>query len=122
MPQDKTFVLLVILITFGFIWILWPFYGAIFWATMLAILFGPMYRRLTLGGRTRRTPAPRGSVGAVPWAVLGDSRRLVLQHQAEVVRMRGRIVRRRAHGQHITIEVIDGRLPVLQRQPQPDVA
>jgi predicted PurR-regulated permease PerM len=57
MPQDKTFVLLVILVTFAFIWILWPFYGAIFWATMLAILFGPMYRRLTLGGRARRTPA-----------------------------------------------------------------
>ncbi len=57
MPQDKTFVLLVIFVTFAFIWILWPFYGAIFWATMLAILFGPMYRRLTLGGRTRRTPA-----------------------------------------------------------------
>ena len=57
MPQDKSFVLLVIFVTFAFIWILWPFYGAIFWATMLAILFGPMYRRLTLGGRARRTPA-----------------------------------------------------------------
>jgi predicted PurR-regulated permease PerM len=57
MPQDKTFVFLVILITAAFIWILQPFYGAIFWATMLAILFGPMFRRLTLGGRARRTPA-----------------------------------------------------------------
>jgi predicted PurR-regulated permease PerM len=57
MPQDKTFVLLVVLITIAFIWILQPFYGAIFWATMLAILFGPMFRRLTLVGRTRRTPA-----------------------------------------------------------------
>ncbi|MPZ43122.1 MAG: AI-2E family transporter [Betaproteobacteria bacterium] len=57
MPQDKTFVFLVILITAAFIWILRPFYGAIFWATMLAILFGPMFRRLTLGGRARRTPA-----------------------------------------------------------------
>jgi predicted PurR-regulated permease PerM len=57
MPQDKTFVLLVVLITFAFIWILRPFYGAIFWATMLAILFAPMFRRLTVSGRTRRTPA-----------------------------------------------------------------
>jgi predicted PurR-regulated permease PerM len=57
MPQDKTFVLLVVLITVAFIWILQPFYGAIFWATMLAILFAPMFRRLTLVGRTRRTPA-----------------------------------------------------------------
>ena len=57
MPQDKTFVLLLILVTVAFVWILWPFYGAIFWATMLAILFSPMYRRLTIEGRTRRTPA-----------------------------------------------------------------
>ncbi|MGH8638438.1 MAG: AI-2E family transporter, partial [Burkholderiales bacterium] len=57
MPHDKTFVLLVIFITVAFVWILQPFYGAIFWATMLAILFSPMFRRLTSSGRTRRTPA-----------------------------------------------------------------
>lgn len=57
MPQDKTFVVLVVLITIAFVWILRPFYGAIFWATMLAIVFGPLYRRLLLGNRTRRTPA-----------------------------------------------------------------
>ena len=63
MPQDKTFVVLVVLISLAFVWILWPFYGAIFWATMLAILFGPMFRRLALSGRTRRTPAgPRGPI------------------------------------------------------------
>lgn len=57
MPQDKTFVLLVILVSVAFAWILRPFYGAIFWATMLAILFSPMFRRLRCGAHTGRTPA-----------------------------------------------------------------
>jgi predicted PurR-regulated permease PerM len=57
MPQDKSFVVLLVLITVAFLWILLPFYGAIFWATMLAILFAPMFRHLTRGGRSRRTPA-----------------------------------------------------------------
>jgi predicted PurR-regulated permease PerM len=57
MRQDKPFIVLVVLITLAFVWILRPFYSAIFWATMLAILFAPMFRRLTLGGRTRRMPA-----------------------------------------------------------------
>jgi predicted PurR-regulated permease PerM len=29
-----------------FAWILWPFFGAVSWATMLAIVFAPLYRRL----------------------------------------------------------------------------
>jgi predicted PurR-regulated permease PerM len=57
MPQDKTFVVLVVLVTLAFGWILLPFYGAVFWATVLAILFAPMYRSLTHGGRSHRTPA-----------------------------------------------------------------
>jgi predicted PurR-regulated permease PerM len=58
MPQDKIFLLLVLLVTLAFAWILWPFFGAIFWATVLAILFTPMYRRLIATDRSRRrTPA-----------------------------------------------------------------
>jgi predicted PurR-regulated permease PerM len=58
MPQDKIFLLLVILVTLAFGWILWPFFGAIFWATVLAIVFTPMFRRLIVSTRTRRrTPA-----------------------------------------------------------------
>ena len=57
MPQDKSFVVLVVLVTVAFVWITVPFYGAVFWATVLAILFKPMFRRLSLGGRARRTPA-----------------------------------------------------------------
>jgi predicted PurR-regulated permease PerM len=44
--EDKAFLALVIAISAVFAWILWPFYGAIFWGTALAILFTPLYRRL----------------------------------------------------------------------------
>jgi predicted PurR-regulated permease PerM len=44
--QQKTFLILLILVTIGFGWILLPFYGAVFWGAVLAILFAPFYRRL----------------------------------------------------------------------------
>lgn len=42
----KTFLLLLITVTIAFLWILLPFYGAVFWGTVLAILFAPLYRRV----------------------------------------------------------------------------
>ncbi|MBC7498932.1 MAG: AI-2E family transporter [Herminiimonas sp.] len=42
----KTFLLLLIAVTIAFIWILLPFYGAVFWGSVLAILFAPLYRRV----------------------------------------------------------------------------
>jgi predicted PurR-regulated permease PerM len=44
--EDKTFLWLVIAISLAFAWILWPFYGAVLWGTVLAIVFAPLYRRL----------------------------------------------------------------------------
>ena len=44
--QQKTFLILLILVTIAFGWILLPFYGAVFWGAVLAILFAPFYRRL----------------------------------------------------------------------------
>ncbi|MCQ6259241.1 AI-2E family transporter [Pseudomonas sp. Q11] len=46
--QDKSQMLLLILVTIAFIWILLPFYGAVFWAVILGIVFAPMQRRLQL--------------------------------------------------------------------------
>jgi predicted PurR-regulated permease PerM len=43
--EDKTFIWLVIAISLAFAWILWPFYGAVLWGTVLAIVFAPLYRR-----------------------------------------------------------------------------
>jgi predicted PurR-regulated permease PerM len=55
--QDRTFLLLIVIVTAGLALILWPFFGAVFWATILSILFTPLYRRLTRGMHGRRTLA-----------------------------------------------------------------
>jgi predicted PurR-regulated permease PerM len=60
--EDKTFLLLVITVSLAFAWILWPFYGAVFWGTVLAILFAPLYRRLLRFMGQRRTIAALATV------------------------------------------------------------
>ena len=44
--QQKTFLLLLIVVSLAFGWILLPFYGAVFWGSVLAIIFTPFYRWL----------------------------------------------------------------------------
>ena len=60
--EDKTFLLLIIAISLGFAWILWPFYGAVLWGTVLAIVFAPLYRRLLRSMRQRRNLAALATV------------------------------------------------------------
>ena len=60
--QDKTFLLLLVAVSLAFAWILRPFYGAVFWAIVLAILFAPLYRRLAKSMRQRRTLAALATV------------------------------------------------------------
>jgi predicted PurR-regulated permease PerM len=56
--EDKTFLWLVVLVSLAFAWILWPFFGAVLWGTILAIVFTPLYRRLSRSlGRKRTTAA-----------------------------------------------------------------
>ena len=49
----RTFLLLLVVVTIAFGWLLWPFYGAVFWGSILAIIFAPLQRRLVarIGGR-----------------------------------------------------------------------
>ena len=44
--EQKTFLLLLAAASLAFLWILWPFFGAILWGTVLAIMFAPLYRSL----------------------------------------------------------------------------
>ncbi len=55
--EDRAFLLLVIAVSLAFAWILWPYSGAILWATVLAIVFAPSYRRLSISMRHKRTLA-----------------------------------------------------------------
>ena len=51
--QRAIFLLLLALVTVAFVWIISPFFGAVFWAMVLALMFMPLFRRLriALGGR-----------------------------------------------------------------------
>lgn len=46
--HEKAFLALLLAVSLAFGWILWPFYGALFWGTVLAILFEPFHRQLLL--------------------------------------------------------------------------
>jgi len=46
--QELSFIAVVIAVTAAFVWLLLPYYGAILWAVILAILFNPLHRRLEI--------------------------------------------------------------------------
>jgi len=51
--ENQSFLLLLVAVTLAFGWILTPFYGAILWAVVVAVIFAPLNRRLQqrMGGR-----------------------------------------------------------------------
>ena len=53
--EDNVFLLLLIVVSLAFGWILFPFYGAAFWAAIVAMLFAPLNRRLYGLFRNSRT-------------------------------------------------------------------
>lgn len=72
--QEFSFLATVVLITAAFVWLLLPYYGAILWAVILAILFDPLHRRLErwLGGR-RNIAAAIGVLACICIAVIPGS-------------------------------------------------
>ena len=56
--QHKAFLLLLALVTVAFFWLLLPFYGAVFWAVILAIVFAAAAARFER--RLRPAQQPRG--------------------------------------------------------------
>jgi len=68
--EDKTFLVLIVAVSLAFAWILWPFYGAVFWGTVLAILFARLYRRLLRSMKQRRTLAALATVMIVVMMVI----------------------------------------------------
>ncbi|WP_028603139.1 AI-2E family transporter [Ottowia thiooxydans] len=55
--QRIVFLLLLALITIAFGWVLMPFFGAVFWAMTLALMFDPIYQRLCVKLRGRSNTA-----------------------------------------------------------------
>ena len=71
--------LLIVGVSLAFGWILQPFYGAVLWATVTAIMFAPLYRRLLEGLGQRRNCAAVSTVaiiiaiGILPLTLIGAS-------------------------------------------------
>ena len=55
--ERRALMLLVALVSLAFVTILLPFYGALLWSSIIALLFTPLYRRLLPRCRQRRTAA-----------------------------------------------------------------
>lgn len=55
--EQKVFLALLLVVSIAFGWILFPYYGAVFWAVILAIIFAPLQSRLSphLGNRRNLT-------------------------------------------------------------------
>lgn len=51
----RSFLVLLTLVSLIFIWLLLPFYGAVFWGVVLAIIFAPLQRRLLNAMNGRKT-------------------------------------------------------------------
>lgn len=56
-PYDRRVGVLLLVVSLALLWILIPFYGAILWGAILALLFGPVYRWLLPRLGRRRTAA-----------------------------------------------------------------
>jgi predicted PurR-regulated permease PerM len=60
--ERRVFLFLVAAVSVAFLWVLWPFFGAILWGTILAIMFAPFYRELLRRIPKRRTAAAIATV------------------------------------------------------------
>ena len=55
--EHQGFLLLLVAVTLAFAWVLQPFFGAILWAIVMAVIFAPVYRRLLASMNDRRSLA-----------------------------------------------------------------
>jgi predicted PurR-regulated permease PerM len=63
--EDRTFLWLVVAVSLAFAWILWPFYGAVLWAAVGAIVFAPLFRRLSASMGHRRNLAALATLAVI---------------------------------------------------------
>ncbi|MEO5658819.1 MAG: AI-2E family transporter [Polaromonas sp.] len=55
--EDKFFLFLLLIVSLAFFWVLWPFYGAVFWGAVFAIMFNALFLRLLRKLPQKRTLA-----------------------------------------------------------------
>ena len=66
--EHKAFLLLLALVSVAFAWLLLPFYGAVFWAVILAIVFQPLQRDFE--HRLGLAQQPRGGLSVLVCIVI----------------------------------------------------
>ncbi len=67
---NKVFVFMLVAVSLAFGWILWPFFGALFWGVVLAILFAPLHRRVRARFRGRQSWAALITLAVIVLIVL----------------------------------------------------
>ncbi len=55
--ESRALLLLLLAVTLAFGWVILPFYGTLLWATIIALLFAPLHRRLLPALKQRQTAA-----------------------------------------------------------------
>lgn len=58
----RSFLILLTMVSMVFVWLLLPFYGAVFWGVVLAIIFAPLQRRILNALNGRKTLAALASL------------------------------------------------------------
>ncbi|MBX9716028.1 MAG: AI-2E family transporter [Burkholderiaceae bacterium] len=67
---NKAFLFALAVVTLAFGWILWPFFGALFWGVVLAILFAPLHRRFLARLKGRPSLAALATLAVIVLIVL----------------------------------------------------
>ena len=63
--ENKVFIFLLVAVTLAFVWVLWPFYGAVFWGAIFAMMFRPLFLRLLKRMPNRRTLAALATLSVI---------------------------------------------------------
>jgi predicted PurR-regulated permease PerM len=63
--ENRFFLLLLVLVTLAFAWVLWPFFGAVFWGAIFALMFTPLFTRLLRQMPARRTLAALATLAII---------------------------------------------------------
>ena len=63
--ERRFFFVLLALLTIGFVWVVWPFIGAVMWGAILALLFHPMQQWLQKRWKDRRTLAALATLAVI---------------------------------------------------------
>jgi len=66
----NAFLLIVVILTVAFVWVVLPYYGAVLWGSALALLFEPLYARFLRRWKGRRNLAALATLAIILFVVI----------------------------------------------------